>query len=78
MCFEMLGPALVTALQSTHFSNLTQFIIVLFEDCNFSRFSEEKKISAKYRTQETVKHPAIFTFPLPSQLMLFLLLPCEL
>jgi len=60
----MLGPALVIALQLRHFFNLTQFIIVLFEDCNFSRFSEERKI-ANYRTQQTVKHLAMFIFPLP-------------
>lgn len=65
MCSEMLGPALVTALQPRHFSNLTQFIIALFEDCNFSRFSEEKKIAANYRTLQTVKHPAVFTLTLP-------------
>lgn len=61
----MLGRAWVTALQLRHFSNLTQFIIALSEDCNFSRFSEEKKIAANYRTQQTVKHPAVFTYTLP-------------
>lgn len=57
----MLGPAL----QPRYFSNLAQLIIALFEDCNFSRFSEEKKIAANYRTQQTVKCPAEFTFTLP-------------